>query len=209
MKDILSGEVFDFIINESVESKEVWNYNGGMIDGRTGGNLDNSRIGVEFMSSIIQEFKPKRLLETGTNYGSFSHVVYSNLDEFELHTCDLVADSGRCVDFINNANGKNNVTFHNKMSVDFLAELKESGVQYDFAWIDSAHNYDYLMKEMNLVGEMQVPIIVVDDFSWVRGIQLAVFDFLIKHENYKFYKYSNNNTQIGSIVVLKKVDESF
>jgi hypothetical protein len=121
----------------------------------------------------------------------------------------VVADSGRCIDFINKSNGKENVKFHNQLSLDFLRELKDSGVQYDFAWLDSAHNYDYLMKEMNMVGEMNVPIIVVDDFSWVRGIQLAVFDFLIKHENYKFYKYSNNNTQIGSIVVLKKVDEKF
>jgi cephalosporin hydroxylase len=209
MRNILEGEVFDFLIAESVLSKEVWNYNGGMIDGRSPNNLINSKIGVDFMSSIIQEFKPKTFVETGTNYGSFSHVVYSNLDDFELLTCDLVADSGRCVDFINKSNGKENVKFYHQMSTDFLNDLIKEGKKVDFAWLDSAHNYDYLLQEMNLVADMNVPLIVVDDFSWVRGIQLAVFDFLKEHENYKLYKYSNNDERIGSIVVLKKVDEKF
>lgn len=209
MMNILEGKVFDFIIKESLESKEVWNYNGGMIDGRSELNLRNSKIGVDFMSSIIQEFKPTTLVETGTNYGSFGHVVYSNLDEFELLTCDLVEDSKRCVDFINDANGKENIKFYHQMSTDFLNDLKTEGKQVDFAWLDSAHNYDYLLQEMRLVGEMNVPLIVVDDFSWVRGIQLAVFDFLKEREDYKLYKYSNNNERIGSIVVLKKIDEKF
>ncbi len=203
--DILSGPVFDFLIKESLEKKEVWNYNGGMIDGRSEINLANSNKGVEFMSKFLKEVQPKVIIETGTNYGSFSHVCYSSLDEFELHTCDIVGDSKNCIDFISESNGKENVKFYAQHSWDFLRELIAQNKKVDMAWLDSAHTYDYLLREMQFVAQMQVPYIVVDDFWWVRGIQLAVFDFLKEFEDYRFYSYSNNNAQIGSIVVLKKV----
>lgn len=206
MNDILSGPVFDFLVNESVSSKEVWSYNGGMIDGRSERNLNNSRIGVNYMSDVIKMINPTNILETGTNYGSFSYVCYSNLENFNLHTCDLVADSERCVSFINNNFGKDCVKFYNQHSWTFLRSMKESDIHFDMAWLDSTHTYDYLLQEMEYVAEMGVPYIVVDDFSWVRGIQLAVFDFLKKYVNYTFYSYSNNNADIGSIVVLKKID---
>ena len=209
IKNILSGPVFDFIIKESVESKPVWNYNGGMIDGRTEGNLQNSNKGVNYMSQILQEVKPKRLLETGTNYGSFSYIVYENLDEFELLTCDIVADSQKCVDFINTNYNKQNVKFTNKSSLDYLQELVDNNEKFDLVWLDSKHTYDHLIEEMKLVKQMDIPYILIDDFSWVRGIQLAIFDFLKENEDYKFYSYSNNNTQIGSIVVIKKIINGF
>jgi hypothetical protein len=204
-EQILSGPVFDFIIKESQINKEVWNYNGGMIDGRSDINFENSKKGVKFMSDFLIESQPKVIIETGTNYGSFSQVCYNSLDEFELHTCDLVEDSQRCIDVINDTYEKKNVTFYNQHSWDFLRGFIESGKQIDMAWLDSTHTYEYLLQEMKFVAQMSVPYIVVDDFWWVRGIQLAIFDFLKENENYKFYSYSNNNAQIGSIVVLKLV----
>ena len=50
---------------------------------------------------------------------------------------------------------------------------------------------------------MNIPNILVDDFSWIQDIQFAVFDFLKEYKNYTFHSYSNNNERIGSIVLLK------
>ena len=204
MKDLFSGVVYDFIINECINNKPIWNYNGGMIDERNELNLKNSKIGVSYVTNFINQVQPKKILETGTNYGSFSYILYESLEEFELHTCDIVNESKRCIDFINENYKKDFVKFYNQDSLDFLKSKKEEN--FDLAWLDSKHTYEHLIEELKVVGDMGIPYILVDDFSWVQGIQFAIFDFLKEYENYKFYSYSNNNEKIGSIVILKKMD---
>jgi hypothetical protein len=87
----------------------------------------------------------------------------------------------------------------------FLNELLSNNIQIDMAWLDSLHTYEHLKKELLIVSEMKVPYIIVDDFWWKRDIQLAVYDFLMNNENYRFHSYSNNNSRIGSIISLKLV----
>ncbi len=206
MSNIFEGEVYEYLINESRNNRNGWNGNAGMIDGNTEIDLENSKKGVEFMSAFLQEHRPKRILETGTNYGSFSYILYSNLEEFKLDTCDIVKDnSERCIDFINSHFGKHNVTFHNMDSIDFLTKIKDGGGQYDMAWIDSHHTYDFLIEELRIVGEITPGFIVVDDFWFSKELQMAVFDFLKENDVYRFHSFSNRRTPIGSIVVLQKM----
>jgi hypothetical protein len=202
-KDIFSGEAFEYIRQESINNKELWNGNGGMIDNFNDHYLQNSRIGVEFMINFLNEIKPKNILETGTNYGSFSYLCYETLDDFNLQTCDVMAESKRVIDFLNNHYGKNNVTFYNQTSWEFLLDRNKNNEQFDLAWVDSAHNYDYLLGELNHCASMDIPNIVVDDFAWIREVQLGVFEFLRLNEKYTFHSYSNNDFPIGSIVTLK------
>lgn len=204
MKDIFQGPVFDFLINESLNNRNGWGGNAGMIDGITDRDLQNSKKGVEFMSNFLQEIKPKRILETGTNYGSFSYILYENLNDFELLTCDLIKEnSERCISFINSNYNKENVKFFNEASLNFLNRLKNNNEKFDMVWLDSTHTYEYLLEELNIVGEMEIPYIVIDDFWFVENLQLSIFDFLKQNKNYRFYSFSNIRESVGSIVVLQ------
>lgn len=204
MKNLFDGVVYDFLINESLNNRTGWGGNAGMIDGVSEYDLNNSRKGVEFMSNFLQEVKPKRIIETGTNYGSFSYVLYENLEEFELYTCDIIKDnSERCIKFINSYYNKENVKFIHDNSINFLKNLKNSGEKFDMAWLDSTHTYQYLIEELRIAAQMKIPYIVVDDFWKQKELQLSVFDFLKEHDNYKFHSYSNVRASVGAIIVMQ------
>lgn len=223
MKDLFQGPVFEFLKNENINNSMGWGGNGGSIDSLSEVNLKHSRLGTNFMRETIlnantpDEFHgwggsnpqptkiPYTFVETGTNYGSFSYMLYETLDDFKLYTCDLnpSTDSERCINFINNHYQKNNVEYHNTSGASLLRELKQRDVQVDFAWLDSGHTYDVLIEELYLASELNPMFIMVDDIWFVKELQHAVCDF-IKNSDYKLHSCSNVRYAIGSILVLKK-----
>jgi len=209
MKDIYQGPVFEFLKNESLNNRMGWGGNAGCIDMLTENDLKFSKIGTTFMRETIlqaaaEESRPLTFVETGTNYGSFSYLLYETLDEFKLYTCDydVKNHSQRCVDFINSHYEKNNVEYYHTTGTELLQKLKRDNVRIDFAWLDSGHTYDCLMEELMLTKRLQPRYIMVDDFWVVKSLQNAVFDF-IKNSNYRFYSYSNVQYPVGAVAVLK------
>ena len=88
MNDIFKGPVYDFLVNKSINNKNDWGGNGGTLDGSTSKHLENSKKGNTFMREFLKSISPKNIIETGTNYGSFSFTCYETLSDFNLYTCD-------------------------------------------------------------------------------------------------------------------------
>lgn len=208
MKNLFEGPVYEFIINKSINNRDNWKGNAGIIDGVTSMDLENSKNAVYHVVKLLKEINPKRIIETGTNYGSFSYILYETLDDFTLYTCDFLGgfpdSSEECVKFINSSYKKENVKFHHTDSIEFLNSLKNSGQNFDLAWLDSQHEYEFLLKELNIAAEMEIPYIMVDDFWFRENLQHSVFDFLKSNKDYRFYYFSNIRESIGSIVVLER-----
>ena len=210
MNDIFKGPVYDFLVNKSINNKGDWGGYGGTLDASTPQNLENSKKGNTFMREFLQSISPKNIIETGTNYGSFSFTCYETLSDFNLYTCDNYdldgsgCPSEECIDFINNHYNDNKVKYYNKTSWDFLDEIKKLNIKFDLAWFDSDHQYRFLKQELDTVATMDIPYIMVDDFWNVRDIQMAVFDFLKENEEYRFHSFSNIRKDIGSIAILVK-----
>ena len=210
MKDIFNGPVYEFLINESINNRMGWGGNAGSIDGISEFDLENSKKGNRFMREFLNESKPYNILETGTNYGSFSYTCYETLSDFRLYTCDNHPDNNsmRCINFINEYYDDNKVKYFHKHSKDFLLELKQTETKFDLAWLDSTHTYQFLLEELNIVASMNVNYIMVDDFWTQKELQLAVFDFLKTNENYRFHSYSNIRANVGAIVILVKTGDT-
>jgi cephalosporin hydroxylase len=209
MKNLFKGPVYDFLINQSVNNRMGWKGNAGMIDGYSDKDLENSKNAVEYLTNLLKDINPKKIIETGTNYGTFSYILYEILNDFKLYTCDFLGgypdSSENCINFINSNYGKENVKFHHMDSIKFLTQLKDSGEKFDLAWLDSQHEYTFLLQELTIAGEMEIPYIMIDDFWFVQNLQLAIFEFLKQNQNYRFHSFSNIRESIGSIVLLQKI----
>lgn len=208
MKNIYEGPVFDFLKNESLNNRNGWGGNAGSIDAISEFDLENSRKGTTFMREFLIDKKPFTILETGTNYGSFSYVLYETLEDFKLFTCDAHSDneSMRCVNFINEYYDDNKVFYQNINSIQLLNQLKNTGIKVDLAWLDSTHTYDALLEEMYLTKDLEAKFIMIDDFWTQKELQNAVYDFIRQNDEYRFYAFSNVRQNVGSIILLQRIE---
>ena len=210
MKDIFQGPVYEFLINESLNNRNGWGGNAGSIDGFSEYDLENSKKGNTFMREFLMEYKPYNIMETGTNYGSFSYTCYETLNDFKLYTCDNHPDNNsmRCINFINEYYDDNKVRYFHKESKHFLTDLRNDETKFDLAWLDSTHTYEFLLEELNIVAAMKVPFIMVDDFWTQKELQLAVFEFLKQNDAYRFHSYSNIRANVGAIILLQRIESA-
>lgn len=208
MKDIYQGPVYEFLINESLNNRMGWGGNAGSIDGISDYDLNNSKRGTSFMREFLNEQKPFTILETGTNYGSFSYVLYETLEDFKLFTCDAHSDneSMRCVNFINEYYDDNKVFYQNINSIQLLTQLNNTGIKVDLAWLDSTHTYDMLLEELMLTKSLEAKFIMIDDFWTQKELQNAVLDFVRHNPEYRIYSFSNIRENVGSIIILQRVE---
>ena len=208
MKDIYQGPVYEFLINESLNNRMGWGGNAGSIDGISEYDLNNSRRGTTFMREFLTAEKPFTILETGTNYGSFSYVLYETLEDFKLFTCDAHSDnqSMRCVNFINEYYDDNKIFYQNINSIQLLTQLHNTGFKVDLAWLDSTHTYDMLLEELLLTKSLQAKFIMIDDFWTQKELQNAVLDFVRKNSEYRIHSFSNIRENVGSIIILQRVE---
>ena len=160
------------------------------------------------MREFLMEHKPYNILETGTNYGSFSYTCYETLSDFRLYTCDNHPDNNsmRCINFINEYYDDNKVRYFHKESRHFLNDLRNDGTKFDLAWLDSTHTYEFLLEEMNIVADMKVPFIMIDDFWTQKELQNAVLDFVRRNPEYRIHSFSNIRENVGSIIILQRIE---
>lgn len=208
MKDIYQGPVYEFLINESLNNRMGWGGNAGSIDGISEYDLNNSKRGTTFMREFLLKETPFTIVETGTNYGSFSYVLYETLKDFKLFTCDAHSDnqSMRCVNFINEYYDDNKVFYQNINSIQLLTQLNNTRTRVDLAWLDSTHTYDMLLEELMLTKTLQTKFIMIDDFWTQKELQNAVLDFVRRNVEYRIHSFSNIRENVGSIIILQRVE---
>ena len=89
----IGDEVWNRLIWNSQYNRMGWGGNAGIVDGINEEELKRFLIKVEWLHNQLKALKPQTIWEIGTNYGSFSWLLYNTLEEFRLETCDIVEGS--------------------------------------------------------------------------------------------------------------------
>jgi hypothetical protein len=126
--------------------------------------ISESKRGVEYIIKILNEYKPKRILEIGTNIGSFDIIVQELLPDCEVFTIDLFDFSERVTE-INDYFGNKNIKFYKGDSTSFAFRSWIQHHKFDLAWIDANHSYDYIKNDIQICVDYKIPLIVLDDCS--------------------------------------------
>ena len=199
-------------IQEKYPGNVPWAGNGGIIDVTAEGKfidigLQTCRFLYKFLNSIKVEDKPIEILEFGTNYGSFSWVLYESLgNDFRLKTCDVVEKSGECINSLNKIYNSNQVEFKHTGSADYIPELIQQDYKPDIIYIDGNHSFEGCLNDFENSFLLKPSYIIVDDYSELKDIRKALHKFLYDTDDYKMFKYSNINYSVGSQVILKLVE---
>ena len=119
-----------------------------------------------FLSSLIQSIKAKRILEIGmfTGYSAAS-MVKALPDDGELHTCEHMPEHIETANsFFKKSKYKNIIKIHGGLALENLEKFKINS--FDFAFIDADKiNYmNYYLRCMQLVKPNG--IIVLDNMLW-------------------------------------------
>ncbi len=158
----IGDKVWDRLIWNSQHNRMGWGGNAGIVDGINEEELNRFLIKVEWLHNELKTLNPKTIWEIGTNYGSFSWLLYNTLEEFNLLTCDIVAESREEIQFINEYYGRESVEFYHQSSEEFLKG--RSGA--DLVWMDGNHEEDWVREEIVSIEECKAPIVWIDDWNW-------------------------------------------
>ena len=197
--------VWNTLIEMSNRSRNGWNGDCGIVDGMNDEWVEYSKQKVEWLSNRVGMINPKKILETGTNYGSWSWLLYNTLEgDWELNTCDIVIESRDCIDEINRYYGGDKVKFHHSDSLEFLKGWNDS---VDLVWVDSQHTEEFLYNELVELDRIGPEWIMIDDWSWSE-LKPAVVKFLDEREGeWIMVKESPKHTEWSSVVVIQKGEE--
>jgi len=200
MDKILYEKIYDSEIYKTLEEYQKKNGDNVLWGGHNGTLCNESRETefeyVQWMVDILQSISDKHIniLETGTNYGSFSHICYAIFESFNLYTNDIVPESGDVVDKINQFYESDSVVFSN----DVLQNLYPGNhsiytkIEFDVAWLDSGHNFDTLYSEFLLCQKNGIKNLLVDDVYSSGEVTRAVGKFLYTHSEYRVRSFFLN-----------------
>lgn len=196
----IGDEIWNELILKSTTQRRGWGGDAGIVDGIDGEWIHRSIEKVEWLGEKIREINPAKIIETGTNYGSFSWLLYNTLDHFSLDTTDIVEGSRECIQRINEFYGGDRVKFHHNDALEFLKSWEGS---VDMAWLDSCHQTEYIKNELIRCSELGIPYLLVDDWNWVE-IREGVEEFLKTNESYEIVDQSPMDRGWSRVVVLKR-----
>ena len=162
---------------------------------------ETSRNQCEFIQNIIKTNNFKKSLEIGFAYGistlaiteeivrnGGSHLV---IDKFEN---DYWAGNG--IDLINKGGYSDKIEFYEEYCYIVLPSLLNKGRKFDFAYIDSTKQLDWLLVDFFYIDKLLeiYGVIVFDDVSYPSIRKLLMF--LSQFPNYKVYsQHPINNFQ--------------
>ena len=214
MEDDLLFELvrpWPFEIGNKNEFRDAFEGNGGILDYRF---CRESWENFIYIRGVLEKYKPFKILETGTNAGIFSWMCSNFLDDFEIHTIDLNPNSKTFVDKIKNHFNKGEIIFYNKRSPEcfdnsWWNESPFEKINFDFAFLDAGHTHDILLGELRAAGNLDIPVIMVDDW-YSNPLNDAIEDF-VSESDYEIVD-SNSVTanpnhmtkKIGYVKILEK-----
>jgi predicted O-methyltransferase YrrM len=146
---------------------------------------------------VIKDYKPKRTLEVGMAYGlSTLHICQALAENGEgLHTA---IDPYQEIDYksigllnVKRAELDQLLTFHQRPSHHALAEFDAKNQNFDFAFIDGSHLFDYVLTDFLIADRiLDVSGILVFDDLWMPSVRKAI-SFVLRNRNYRIIKPSN------------------
>lgn len=139
-------------------------------DSNEGALFNNSDGGMavqlDFIEGVLREFRPRAIIETGTNKAYFCYAALCCLDEYGervlIDTFDMTAACSRAVAVVNELFPQHLVTFH-LGGTDHTLTTWMPDRTIDFAYIDGGHDYNTCVSDIANAGRLGVPVIMLDD----------------------------------------------
>lgn len=157
-------ESFDYEFIEKLHAVDV------SLDGSTfyydsgdvSGDLDSMRVQVLSHVQVLEEVKPKRILEIGTHKAQYCYLAKKVLPEVKIVTFGIDAPSQICVDMVNEYYGEDFIEFHCGDSVETLSEY-QTDKKFDLAWVDGGHSYEIALSDLTNCARLGIKTILLDD----------------------------------------------
>lgn len=168
-----------------------------------------------FLQKVIADNKLKKGIEIGLAYGISSLAIIEAIknNKGEKHVIiDKFQHSswgGNGLDLLKQAELISLVDFREDFSYMVLPELLREGEKFDFAYIDSTKQFDFILNDFFYLDKMMEinGIIIFDDLDW-PGIK-KVARFVAKLPHYEVYdQYPTNNPE-PSRAFYKKLSKIF
>jgi predicted O-methyltransferase YrrM len=127
-----------------------------------------------FLQEIIRTSRPQVSLEVGCAYGISSLFICEALREVNARKHIIIdpyqhsAWKGTGLANLRRAGYANLIDFHDVLSYQYLSRLTEERASIDFAFIDGAHTFDYVLVDFFLVDKLLKPggIVILDDLLY-------------------------------------------
>ncbi|RTL56073.1 MAG: class I SAM-dependent methyltransferase [Sphingobacteriales bacterium] len=167
----------------------------------------------DFLQRLISENKFSNSIEIGFAYGISAlaiteEIVKNNgrhviIDKFENTGWDGVG-----LDLIAQAGYSQNIDFHEEFCYIVLPKLLEEGRKFDFAYIDSTKQLDWLLVDFFFLDKLLIKngIIVFDDVSF-PGIR-KLLRYISQFPDYKVYDTFPKNQKShfgGNVLTILKM----
>jgi predicted O-methyltransferase YrrM len=133
-----------------------------------------SREEGEFLQEMIRRARPQVSVEVGCAYGISSLYICEALREvnaikhiiIDPYQHSVWEDVGLAN--LRRAGYADIIDFHEVFSYQYLSRLTEERVTIDFAFIDGAHTFDYVLVDFFLIDKLLRPggIVILDDLSY-------------------------------------------
>lgn len=146
---------------------------------------------IEFHEKILNQIKPKYILETGTHKANYCYLAKVNVPDVKICTFGIDPENKICVDILNKHFNQDYIKFTEGNSVKTLSDEK-SDVCFDLAWIDVA------LSDLNNCKRLGIKKILIDDTSFPEVFD-AVKTF-VSSSNYEIKDKSECNRQVLLLV---------
>ena len=168
-------------------------------------NYPASLKNIKNWEYIFDKYKPKSILETGTNSGIFGFLCYKFLgNDFELTTIDCEPNSEICVDKVNEYFDNDLIKFH---KLNILGDMEDFKVEkeLDFVFLDSGHDTEILTAELDFVIRNNISVIAFDDYS-LPQVDEMIKKFLTDNTNYQLVETFDglSGSGMGDIKIVKR-----
>jgi len=174
-------------------------YKSGMVEDDQGKQYPLNPSSVPYdtgmvLYNLIREFKPMRSMEIGFAYGLST-----------LFICQALADNGqgmhtvidpweehayKSIGLLNiaRANLESFLKFYPEPSYKVLPELNNRDENFDFAFVDGRHHFDYVITDFLFIDKMlSINGLVVFDDLWILGVRTAV-SYILTNRAYQLTK---------------------
>jgi predicted O-methyltransferase YrrM len=155
----------------------------------------HSNLGAELLEALyrtVVQYRPKNVLEIGMAYGTSTLAILSALSRLGPDGSLLSVDPGQSTDWkgvgtlnVARAGLGDRHTLVEEMDYRALPALLDQGSQFDFAYIDGWHTFDYVLLDFFYVDKLLAPsgVVAFNDCDY-RAID-RVLRFLTTHRRYE------------------------
>ena len=171
--------------------------------GNVSGDLESIKIQVLSHIQVLEELKPKRILEVGTHKAQYAYLAKKFLPEVEIVTFGIDEPSQICVDMVNEYYVDKFIEFYHGDSLETLSSY-ETDKKFDLAWIDGGHSYECAISDLKNCARLGICTILLDDSrTYPDSVGRAMIDF-----NEQFgYNLISTTDDCRGIARLEKITE--